>query len=510
MGNNPSSSVSGTSFMTDEENLSDDDEISNILHDCSYEPSILTLKNIVDSHEDILSLGNQAYKSHRSRTPVSLYSMTRSMINPAKRSASMHTKKRSLYSEKQTFNMVKNPSRLAEPLYYESSVPIQRSASTVFQNINYPENYSLPSYEPIAQQTRKRSMSTNFQNRIPIEQSPIVHDTYWNSALPAYSAPLTPLKRASSLVVQNRVPTYPQYLIPPAPIANNVSIAKPTLTNYYSNQYETTPYETMTPYLDMMPVIQPQARVEPINVPLNIDPNPEIITRKPEQTVNYTQNIALKFLKPPLPPQPGDITIRVERDIQAPPAPPLLIRQKPPVPLKPPTLIFREQPPKPPAPIAPQFFTLPGKVFPPPPRKLIVERFPRLPQPPQDIIIERWLSYMPRTRRVLFEAAPRFEPAPAPKNLIIQWAPPDALVHREHRFLGTSPASPSQYVAHFGVMLTPAVKLPQVVYQFSTPPGEVLGAQYRPDVPKLVGDIWALKLVDLDAAGLSEYKALLN
>ena len=66
---------------------------------------------------------------------------------------------------------------------------------------------------------------------------------------------------------------------------------------------------------------------------LNVDPNPEVIRKKPAEKVQYTQQISLKFFKPPPPQQPGDIVIKQERDVQAAPAPPLLVRQQPPAPL---------------------------------------------------------------------------------------------------------------------------------------------------------------------------------
>ena len=89
-------------------------------------------------------------------------------------------------------------------------------------------------------------------------------------------------------------------------------------------------------------------------VPLNVDPNPEIITKKPTLPVHYKQEISLKFLKPPQPEQPGDIVIRQEPDVQQPPAPSVLIRQKPSQPIKPPTVIVREEPPVAPLPIGPK------------------------------------------------------------------------------------------------------------------------------------------------------------
>lgn len=43
---------------------------------------------------------------------------------------------------------------------------------------------------------------------------------------------------------------------------------------------------------------------------LNVDQNPHVIRRKPNEKVSYLQEIAVKYLKPPPPPRAGDIVIR--------------------------------------------------------------------------------------------------------------------------------------------------------------------------------------------------------
>ena len=246
-------------------------------------------------------------------------------------------------------------------------------------------------------------------------------------------------------------------------------------------------------------------------IPLNIDPNPVIITKKPLNKVHYTQNVSLKFLKPPTPVQPGDIVIEKERDTQAPPVAPLLIRQRPPEPIKPPVLVVREKPPPPPAPIAPQIFNIPGKIHPPPPRQMVVERLPKLPSPPQDIIIERWLNYTKRTRRVIYEPAPELMLAPAPKNLIIQWDTPAIEIQKEFIFLGVAKVDPDQYISQYASLLASAGQLPEIAVEHFKPPlGQTLGVDYRPDLPRLVGDIEALRLIDLNAEGLGDYASYLK
>lgn len=251
------------------------------------------------------------------------------------------------------------------------------------------------------------------------------------------------------------------------------------------------------------------------SIPLNIDPNPIIIKKTPNDKIQYDQSISIKFLKPVTPDPPGDIIIKQNQDIQIPPVRPLIVKQKPPIPAKPPALVLREKPPQKPVPIPEKIITIPGKVHPPPPRKIIVERLPKLPQLPRDIIIERWLGYNERFRRVVFKPAPKFIPAPAPKNLIIEWTPPEVKLDREFKLIGISKTNPSDYLAHHGELLDKNDRKPKKITKHikahvKAPKGVRLGVKYKPDVPKLIGDIEALKLIDLDACGLSEYKSYLN
>jgi hypothetical protein len=64
-------------------------------------------------------------------------------------------------------------------------------------------------------------------------------------------------------------------------------------------------------------------------IPLNYDPNPEIIYRDNPNKVVYVQKIGVRYLKPPTPPPPEPIIIR---EIQSPPPrepPPLVISTTP-------------------------------------------------------------------------------------------------------------------------------------------------------------------------------------
>ena len=242
------------------------------------------------------------------------------------------------------------------------------------------------------------------------------------------------------------------------------------------------------------------------NYQLNFDPNPTIIKKKPTQRVQHTQNVSLKYLKPPLPPPAGDITITQEQDVQLPPAPPLHVTQKPPAPLTPGPVIVRERPPKPPAPIGPKNIVIPGKVIPPPLRQVIVERLPKTFAKPQEIIIERWLNYARRTRNVIFIPAEPIKQAKPQKNFLIEWDRPDVDLQKSYNFLGVEEVDPISYTARYGATLLDASQLPSDISHFHTPTNEVLAINSNSnEVPKLTGDVEFLKYINLTCHGLKEY-----
>ena len=160
---------------------------------------------------------------------------------------------------------------------------------------------------------------------------------------------------------------------------------------------------------------------------INDDPNPEIIRKRTEQQLVYHQEVAIRYLRPPTPPAPGEILIQQEGNSLIPPAPPLVIRQQPARPTTPPPLVVREAPPQPPPAVGRKVITISGKKIPPPPRKVIIERLPQLPCKPQSIIIERWLPYKQIKRKVIYAKtsdAHSDSLVVKPKNIIVQWEPP--------------------------------------------------------------------------------------
>ena len=136
--------------------------------------------------------------------------------------------------------------------------------------------------------------------------------------------------------------------------------------------------------------------------PINEDACPEVLNKRSKQRLEYIQEMAVRYLKPPAPPAPGEIIIKQEPNQLPAPAPPVIIRQQPPRPCTPEPMVIREAPPCPPPCIGRKVITISGKRLPPPPRKVVIERMAPMPSKPQAVMIERWLPYAEVKRRGLF------------------------------------------------------------------------------------------------------------
>lgn len=241
---------------------------------------------------------------------------------------------------------------------------------------------------------------------------------------------------------------------------------------------------------------------------LNEDANPEVIHKKHRHRVDYKQELRVKYLRPETPPRNGDIVIEEVSDTQAEPAPPVIIRQECCRPTTPPPVKLREEPPVAPQPEGPKYIRIPGKLLPPPARKVIVERMAPAPPKPQNVEVERWLSFQPTERRVIYKKAPEVHPQPDPKNVVVQWEAPQVQVHQEVKHLGVSRMNTEEYRRRYGKQLQRASEFP-VELRNLRPPSDVgtlwADNQQRPAV-KLVGDLHALALVDLDREGLGHYR----
>lgn len=245
--------------------------------------------------------------------------------------------------------------------------------------------------------------------------------------------------------------------------------------------------------------------------PINNDNEPEVIKKRTDQTVIYEHEVAIRYLRPPTPPPPGELIIKQEKAVRPPPAPPVVIRQQPRKPETPPPLVVREEPPKPPRPIPPKVITVPGKKLPPIPRKLVIERFGALPDKPRPIVIERWLPYGEQKRKIVYMKPSEPEsPIETQKNLIIEWEAPQVLIKKEFRDLGIIKVNPLEYYEKYNGELKPSSELPPLAQTIQPPAGYTYAAEAPEPPVKLEGDIEALKLIDLEANGLSEYKYLLE
>lgn len=245
---------------------------------------------------------------------------------------------------------------------------------------------------------------------------------------------------------------------------------------------------------------------------INEDANPEVITKRIDRNIEYVQELAIRYLRPPTPPAPGEIVITMEANVATGPAPPLIIRQQPARASTPEPLVVREAPPQPPPAVGTKRITISGKRLPPPPRKVIIERLAPLPSKPQNVIIERWLPYGEVKRRVIFNRSTQPDPVIAkPRNVIVQWEAPQVQIKKEIKYLGVIKANPAEYVQRYGASLKHFSDLPQFVLDIQTPKELTLAADYRySSVLELEGELQAFQYVDLDREGLSEYRAQLE
>lgn len=246
---------------------------------------------------------------------------------------------------------------------------------------------------------------------------------------------------------------------------------------------------------------------------LHRDSNPLIMTKKAKQEIEYVQELAIRYLRPPTPPAPGEVVITQEPNIKTGPAPPLIIRQAAARAETPEPLVVREAPPEPPKPVGPKRITISGKRIPPPPRKVIIERLAPLPAKPQNVIIERWLPYAESKRRVIFNKAKEVNAEVIkPRNVIIQWEAPKVNVKKEIKYLGVLKANPNEYVERYGSALKNYKNLPDFVTEIPTPSdvGTLAAEHQAKQLIELEGELEAFQYVDLDSAGLSEYRSYLQ
>lgn len=177
---------------------------------------------------------------------------------------------------------------------------------------------------------------------------------------------------------------------------------------------------------------------------LNEDHDPVRVI-KPTTPVTHRQNVRVRYLDPPAPPQHAPIVVHERMMTPPPPPPPLVIKQRPITPPSPPPLVIREKAPS--KPLVAREVTHIEKILPPPPappRQVIVERIPNPPKP-RDIIYEKWLPYQkPKDRQVIMERGKIYAQQPTPKNVIIDHEVPHVSIDQHVYHEGTFRADPER------------------------------------------------------------------
>ena len=239
------------------------------------------------------------------------------------------------------------------------------------------------------------------------------------------------------------------------------------------------------------------------------DPDPKIIRKKVDEKLKYIQDIQVKYYKPPPQAEAGEIVIKQQPDVPTTPAPPLVIRKPVDAAKTPEPLVVREAPPCPPPPIPSKVITVKGNTQPPPPRKVVIEKLPPFPPKPQPLVIERWLPYDgPAKRKVVYDKPCPLKPPCPPKNLIIEWESGDVEIEKRIKHHQVIILDPVEYRRRYQFNKQRA-DLPELVTSIKSEiSDETLSS--GPSLPELEGDVAALKLVDLDKEGLSEYRDFIN
>jgi hypothetical protein len=113
-----------------------------------------------------------------------------------------------------------------------------------------------------------------------------------------------------------------------------------------------------------------------------------------------------------------------------------------------------------------------GNRMPPPPRKVVIEKLPKMPPKPQPIYVERWIPVREqKKRKVIFKKSTNDndQVIENPRNLIIQWEPPQIEIKKKVKYLGVSQVDPNEYIEMYGDTLKATNELPSFVLDIEPP-----------------------------------------
>jgi len=126
------------------------------------------------------------------------------------------------------------------------------------------------------------------------------------------------------------------------------------------------------------------------------------------------------------------------------------------------------------------------------------------------------MPYKPMKRKVIFEKAKDNDRVNhvKPRNLIVAWESPKVTVVQNLKHLGCVRTNPKDYIDKYGDSLKNTKEIYKCVKEISPDITLLSDEDYNRDQVKfryeLEGDIEALKYVDLEKEGLSEYKEYLS
>ena len=120
------------------------------------------------------------------------------------------------------------------------------------------------------------------------------------------------------------------------------------------------------------------------------------------------------------------------------------------------------------------------------------------------------LPYSQQKRKVIFERPQIKKTNEEPqKNLIIEWDLPKIIVKQTVNWLGVEKQDPEEYRSKYSGSLIKSEDLPNFVKDLDRESGYNKYVNESSNSPEIEGDLEALKYIDLDAEGLSDYKEYL-
>ena len=267
------------------------------------------------------------------------------------------------------------------------------------------------------------------------------------------------------------------------------SIAKTQPVSSYDIQAAKALQQAKRSYSTPRHALKNQSQVVYANYQTNFDPNHQLVYTK------HPQNTGYAYIKPvtPIQQQANPIMYRNDSDNQV---RSVYLRQNPaPKPVRLVTSGVHDRTAHQTMPVISQLYSVPT-------RKVNVERLPKLPTPAKNVTGEysersRKYGYNQQTQPVTHRS----------KNKSTQKPPQDIKPHRDIKYSGIAPTgNPTHYNQQYGSLLLDQPKVAKIPLNIFKKTSQQLATNQRSDLPTLIGDIEALKLIDLDAAGLSEYK----